>query len=153
MAGENRIVPRAPRGRRKQGVQRPVQPRAWVSWANFVLEEMLQPEFFQEEAEEFVVNQMEHVGSIYGIPKAAGRYKELLDIPERMDAKRRIAQKVVSACLELAKIEVWQRIKYRIEKGGVGVLQRILDNGSILDEVMDPDNSGSNATASKGLES
>jgi hypothetical protein len=102
---------------------------------------MRKPEFLQEEAEEFVVNEMEHVGSIYGIPKAPGRYKELLDIPKRMDAKSHIARNVVTACLELAKIEAWQRIKCRIEKGGVEVLQCILDNGSILDEVTDPDNS------------
>lgn len=88
------------------------------------------PIFPQTEAVEFVVDHMEHFGSIYGIAKAADGYRELIDIPWDMNAKGVIAQKVITACLERSKVEAWAKIKLQIEKNGVGVLQSILENSS-----------------------
>jgi hypothetical protein len=136
LPGEDRNVPRLRRRRRPQGVQRPLEPRGWISWANFVLEEMQETRFPETEAESFIVSQMEHVGSIYGIARAPEGYRQVIGAIRDRNAKHIIAERVLTKCLERTKLEVWELIKRQIERDGVGLLQSILNSDSVLDAVL-----------------
>lgn len=159
---ENRDIPRLPRRRQLQGVQNPVKPRAWVSWTQFVLDELQEPRSSQADAEEYVVEHMEHIGSIFGTPTAGTGSREMFDVAHGMNSnglapwmnpKGIVARKVINVCLERAKNEVWDRIKNRIEEDGVGVLQSILESDSVLDAVLGTEISGNTSAVREARES
>lgn len=159
---ENRGIPRLPRRRQLQGVQKPVKPRAWVSWTQFILDELQEPTSSQADAEEYVVEHMDHIGSIFGTPTAGTGSRELFDVAHGMNPnglapwmnpKGIVARKVINVCLERAKNEVWDRIKNRIEEDGVGVLQSILGSDSVLDAVLGTEISGNTTTVREVEES
>lgn len=102
-----------------------------------MLDEIEEPQFLENEAQSFVTTEMQHFGSILGVPSNPEPYRNVMHATaDKWHIKHIIARRIITACLSRAKIEVWERIKHRIEKDGVGVLQSILDSDSVLDAVV-----------------
>lgn len=137
LRGQDRNIIRPPRRRRPQGRQQPQQPRGWISWINFILDEVATiPSYPMEGAQPFVSNRMENVGSIFGVAKNSEGYQNVAGVRGDWLAKINVAERVVAACLYRTRVEVWERIKGRIEEDGVGVLHSILINDSVLDAIL-----------------
>jgi hypothetical protein len=120
--------------RRPPGRQQPQEPRGWISWINVILDEVATIPSHPVEGGQ--PNQMENVGSIFGVAKNPEGYQNVDGVRGDWLAKINIAERVVAACLDRARTEAWGRIKRRIEKDGVGVLHSILINDSVLDAIL-----------------
>jgi hypothetical protein len=135
---QDRNIPRRSRRRTPQGIQKPHQPRGWISWINFILDEVatIPSGPVGVGGQPFVTNQMENIGSIFGLAKNSEGYQNVVGAHGDFLAKITVAERVVAACLYRARGEIWERIKRRIEKDGVGVLYSILINDSVLDAIL-----------------
>lgn len=75
-------------------------------------------------AVEYIANKMQYTGEVFGIPEVPVGFGDFV--------KSNMAWKVVTECFERAKGEVWEYLRGRIEREGLGVLRGIMEGGPVL---------------------